>query len=188
MKKANGVLFLILISGHFLFAADMPDTVPVPDASQNDTNGIDSTAVSHAEADSGKADSTVIDSLLAATLAKTANPKPAALRLPELEIVPSRFIEFFNHELAIEGNELVFDGSFIVLGKAVYGHFDFMRVGDSGTVLTILTTDNRSYRSDKGGRPKSLAMKIGPAAGCVLVKASFHEMRVEPENGLCVVK
>ena len=143
-------LFLILLSVPHLFASNMADTIPAPDSVRNNATEIDTTAVYHAKADSGKTDSTVVDSLIAAANAKKALEKPIELTLPKFEILPSRFVEFFNHELAIEGNGLVFNGSFIVLGKAVYRHFDFMMVEDSGMVLTTVTTIDRSYRRDKG--------------------------------------
>lgn len=177
-------LFLLLLIVSILFATDK--TTKKPDTLQTDTTGIDSTSASATGSDTGKADLTVADSLLSAMTAKKVEETSRALTLPQLEIVSSQFVGFLDKALVLQGEELVFNAKFIVRGKAVYGHFDVMMAGDTGTATTVKSTDDRSYRSDKGGRPKTKIINLGPAAGCVLVKAAFHEMRVEPGKGLCV--
>lgn len=179
MITVKSCIYLLIFTVPLLFASDNTDMEP------DTLIGNDSTTVSAAGADSGKTDSTVADSLLAAINAEREKKKPEKLTLPQLETVASRFVDFLEKTLVIQGTELVFSARFIVLGKAVFGHFDVMKIGDSGTIITTISTDDRSYRSDKGGRPKTLELNAGPAAGCALVKASFHEMRKEPENGLC---
>ena len=186
MMKEKGFLLLVLLSVPFLFASGESDNESDSVQVQVDTAGIDSAEESVAGNDSGTTDSTFVDSVLAALATKRAEEKSRKPILPELHILPSEFVDFFDRELVLQGEELDFKATFIVLGKAVYGHFDFMMVGDSGTAATVKSTDNRSYRSDKGGSPKTLAVNLGPAAGVVLVKAAFHEMRVEPDKGLCV--
>ena len=183
MVTIKCLIFLTILSVPVLFASDKER-----DTSWNTAADIDSASVSAAGVDSGKTDSTLADSLLATVNAKRETEKPEEITQPELEIVSSQFVEFFKKALIQRQDELLFNARFIVLGKAVYGHFDFMMVGDSGTVIGTVSTDDRSYRSDKGGRPKTFSMNIGAAANCILVKVAFHEMRKDPEKGLCVTK
>jgi hypothetical protein len=183
MIRIKAAFYLIMLPAMVLFASDESDSVP--DTAQHNDTEIDSANVTSEAADSGKTDSTVADSVLAVVIAKKAQEEARKVTLPELEIVSSRFVEFLDHSFSLQGEELVFDGSFIVKGKAVYGHFDFMMIGDSGAVITVVCTDDRSYRRDRGGRLKTITMKTRAAAGCTLVKAYFHEMRIEPEKGFC---
>ncbi len=167
----------------FTFAADAPELIP--DTINRNTTEADSSVVTSSAADSPKSDTIVVDSIPATQKTGQTVEESLATTLPELEIISSRYIKFFDHAIASNGEGLAFTGSFIVLGKAVYGHFDFLTLGDSGTVLNITTTADRSYRSDKGGNPKTITQGIGSANGSKLVKASFHETRLEPEGGLC---
>jgi hypothetical protein len=183
MIPLKAVFGPVLLLVQLTFAADAPD--PPPDTLSRNPTEADSSSVTSSAADSLKSDTIGVDSIPAAKkTGQTAETSPVSV-LPELEIISSRYVKFFDHAIAFNGEELAFTGSFIVLGKAVYGHFDFLTLGDSATVLNITTTEDRSYRSDKGGNPKTITRGIGPATGSRLVKASFHETRLEPEGCLC---
>ena len=186
MISLKAVLGPALLLVPLTFAADA--TKSVPDTISLNTTGADSSVVASSAADSLKSDTSVVDSIPATKKTGQTAEASSVTDLPELEIISSRYVKFFDHAIASNGEGLTFTGSFIVLGKAVFGHFDFLTLGDSATVLNIATTEDRSYRSDKGGNPKTITLSIGPATGSRQVKVAFHETRLEPESGLCITR
>lgn len=145
------------------------DSIPVADNIRPDS----------LSADSVMNDSSATDKL---SLFEQITTKPEITAPPEFKIESSQFIDFLASSLTTQNGDLVFEGNFIVLGKAVYGHFEFILEGDSGSVGNTITTDDRAYRSDKGGRVKKIQQYLGVSDGCSVVRVLFHEMRVAPDK------
>ena len=162
----------------------------VTDTTARDTTVQDTTARHTAISDSTvKRDTTVKDTtvktpaqMLKKILAKQKSKETKPMIVPEVNIEPSQYVKFQKHLISLQKESLVFEGEFVVLGKAIYGHFSFISYDDSGTVVDEMNTDDRAYRSDKGGKIKFLTVNLGSPQNCTLVKALFHETRAESEE------
>jgi len=103
---------------------------------------------------------------------------------PQLFIQQSNYITFKSTNVNSSKEAVSFDGTFIILGKGVYGHFDMAAFDNSGKVIQISTSGNQNWRSDQGSKLKTVNLTMSncnPAK----VEVSFHEMRVNPNVGAC---
>lgn len=106
-------------------------------------------------------------------------------RLPELSISNSKYVQFVNPQLLNTGGQLAFSGDFLLLGEGFFGHFDFALYADSGNVIKVVTSQDRAYQRDNGAKVKSIQFALGKFEKCSKIVVSFHEMRLEPDGGLC---
>ncbi|MBN1576786.1 MAG: hypothetical protein JW913_09555 [Chitinispirillaceae bacterium] len=117
-----------------------------------------------------------------------ASDSSSAANKPELVVQPSKYVEILDAVIGSSDGSMVFEGHFIVLGRGVFGHFDFVAYDDSGEVIQLTKSDDRAYVKDNGARVKSIDMNLGPVDKCEKVEVSFHEMRMEPDSGACFSK
>jgi hypothetical protein len=110
--------------------------------------------------------------------------KPADKAQPQLSIQQSNFVEFKNSVIAASNGAITFDGQFIVLGDAIYGHFDIVAYNTSDKVIQKARSEDRAWKRDHGGNLKSITLSIS-ASNAAKVVVSFHEMRINPNSGAC---
>lgn len=103
---------------------------------------------------------------------------------PQLLIQQSNFVEFKSSNISESNGTIAFEGKFIVLGDAIYGHFDIIATTDSGKVIQKVMSADRAWKRDHGGNLKSITLSMSAKAPA-RVEVSFHEMRVSPESGAC---
>jgi hypothetical protein len=110
--------------------------------------------------------------------------EPAGKAQPQMSIQQSNYVEFKSTNITASTGTITFDGKFIVLGDAIFGHFDLLAYNDSGKVIQKTMSEDRAWKRDHGGNLKSItvAMRISNAAKVVI---SFHEMRINPNSGSC---
>jgi hypothetical protein len=65
------------------------------------------------------------------------------------------------------------------MGEGVFGHFNAVVYGDSDKVFKEIQSEDRAWRSDQGGKIKSIIFNIGIIPSNSKVVISFREMRVE---------
>ena len=111
-----------------------------------------------------------------------ASGENATIIQPELKMVPSKYVMLRNAAIQVQGKTLEFDGQFLVLGRGIYGHFEFIAYDDSGKVLMTTKSDDRAYRRDRGARVKAIKVTLGSVPSCSSVTVAFHEMRVKQED------
>ena len=148
-----------------------------------------------AVADTGKKDSTVADTTKNDSLktAKPVQPKPAKVekvRLniePELIIEPSKYVSFTSSTLTAKNGTINFQGTFLVLGEGIFGHFDLQTFDSTGNRLKLAQSEERNYRRDKGSKYKNVSISTTDTDSlqCYKVSVFFHEMRLEPDSGPC---
>jgi hypothetical protein len=100
---------------------------------------------------------------------------------PRLEVLPSNYIRMVNSHLGSSDGSMKFEGRFIVLGRGIYGHFEAVSYNDSGMVLQSMSSPDRAYRAEHGGRVKSINMPLVAFNNCARVEVRFHEMRLNPD-------
>ncbi|HEX2959222.1 MAG TPA: hypothetical protein VHO70_20475 [Chitinispirillaceae bacterium] len=103
---------------------------------------------------------------------------------PQLSIQQSSYVEFKSSNITASSGTISFDGKFIVLGDAIYGHFDMVASSDSDKVIQNVMSENRAWKRDHGGNLKTIMLSMN-AVNAVKVVVSFHEMRLHPDEGAC---
>lgn len=106
----------------------------------------------------------------------------------QLVIQSSKYIKFNSSNLITLNGALTFDGKFIVLGEGIYGHFDLVVFNDSGTVVYQTKSVDRAYRRHRGVKLKSVKMNLENVSKYTKAEVTFHEMRVDPKAGTCILK
>jgi hypothetical protein len=112
-----------------------------------------------------------------------AGDNPVASK-PSISILPSKYVSFTNTNLAVSNGLMVFNGSFIIFGQGVYGHFDLVVYSDSGKVTQKIQSDDRAWRKERGSRVKSISLSLGSVVTCYKIEVSFHEMRTDLNSGI----
>lgn len=107
---------------------------------------------------------------------------------PDLAIVSSEFVNITSSSLTVAGETVSFNGSFLVAGRAVFGHFDMVALNDSGKVVNVTKSEDQAQIRDHGPKPKSIVLSTSSIRGVSKVEVSFHETRINPEVGACVSK
>jgi hypothetical protein len=186
MRRIQAAVFLIVFTVTALYASER--SVSLPDTARSNNEATDTNNITSEILDSGTIDSIATNPPAAEIITITTTGKPEDKIPPETEIESSPYIKFSEHSVQYQEEKLIFEGNFVVLGKAVFGHFDFVLLKNTGAVISAVKTDNRSYRSDKGGRVKTVQVNLGSASGCTLIKVYFHETRIEPDIGACISK
>lgn len=110
--------------------------------------------------------------------------EPADKTQPQLSVQQSNFVELKSTNLTASNGVITFEGQFIVLGDAIYGHFDLVAYSDSGKVIQKVMSEERAWKRDHGGNLKSITVSMH-ASGASKVVVSFHEMRINPNSGAC---
>jgi hypothetical protein len=106
----------------------------------------------------------------------------------QLVVQPSQYIKFTSSSIVTLNGIITFDGKFIILGEGVYGHFDLVAFNDSGKIIQQTKSADRAYRRHSGVKTKSVKINLDNASECIKVEVTFHEMRVEPKAGACILK
>jgi hypothetical protein len=184
------VLFSLPLATQKITSDSTATDTTVSDSTTTDTTAQDITARSTTISDTTmKRDTTVKDTtvktpvqMLKKILKKQKGKETKPIIIPEVSVEQSDFVKFLKQSISLQKKSLVFEGEFVVLGKAIYGHFSFVSYDDSGTVVDETTTDDRAYRSDKGGKIKFITVNLGSPQNCTLVKTLFHETRAESEK------
>lgn len=107
---------------------------------------------------------------------------------PLLVVQSSKYITFNSSNLISLNGALTFDGKFIVLGEGIYGHFDLVAFSDSGKVVYQTKSVDRAYRRHSGVKLKSVKINLENASKYTKAEVTFHEMRVDPKAGACILK
>lgn len=105
---------------------------------------------------------------------------------PTLTIESSKWVAMQNSVLSLENGTLVFTSEFIVLGRGIYGHFDMVAYDADGTIMNVVTSDDRAWRKENGAIVKDIALSLDSAEKYTAVSVSFHEMRESPDAGACI--
>jgi putative lipoic acid-binding regulatory protein len=110
--------------------------------------------------------------------------EPADKTQPQLSVQQSNYVEFKSTNITASNGTITFDGKFIVLGDAIFGHFDVVANNDSGKIIQKTMSEDRAWKRDHGGNLKSITVSMR-ASNAAKVVVSFHEMRINPNSGAC---
>jgi hypothetical protein len=107
---------------------------------------------------------------------------------PQLTVNPSNYVTFNSSNVVVSKDAITFEGTFVVLGEGIYGHFDLVTYDDSGKSVQLTKTDDQAFMRDHGSKPKPIILVTGNSKGITKVEVSFHEMRLNPDTGACISK